>query len=80
MEQRDLQLIEKFGRSDEVLSNLYKEHLELESELEKLDNKSYLSVNEQMHRAEVKKKKLAGKDRIESILRKYRQQIQDSTK
>ena len=72
MEQRDIELIQKHGQQDRELSNLYKRHLEFEQELEKLENKSYLSVAEQMHRAEIKKQKLAGKDKIEAILKKYR--------
>ena len=65
MEQRDLELIQKFGSGDSVLANLYQQHMELEKELEKLDNKSYLTVDEQMRRADIKKRKLVGKDRIE---------------
>jgi hypothetical protein len=72
MEQRDLELIEKFSSTDKVLAELYRQHVEYEEALEKFDNKSYLSVDEQMKRAEIKKKKLIGKDRLESILRKYR--------
>lgn len=72
MEQRDIELIQKYSSNDNVLANLYKEHLEFERELEHLENKSYLTVTEQMKRAEIKKKKLAGKDKIEAILQKYR--------
>src|SRR3989338_2997074 len=75
MEQRDLELIQKFGSGDSVLANLYQQHMELEKELDKLDNKSYLTVDEQMRRADIKKRKLVGKDRIESILKKYRKTI-----
>jgi hypothetical protein len=73
MEQRDLELIKKFGSTDSALAELYKKHVEYETELEKFDNKSYLTVAEQMQRAEIKKKKLAGKDKIEMLLKKYRQ-------
>ncbi|MBI2342146.1 MAG: DUF465 domain-containing protein [Deltaproteobacteria bacterium] len=72
MEQRDLELIQKFSSTDKALAELYKQHVEYEESLEKLENKSYLSVGEQMQRAELKKKKLIGKDKLEMILRKYR--------
>lgn len=72
MEQRDLELIQKYSSTDKMLAELYKQHQEYENELEKIDNKSYLTTTEQMRRAELKKKKLAGRDKIESILRKYR--------
>ncbi len=74
MERRDIELIEKHSSSDSVLAKLYKEHLDYERELEKLENKSYLSNDEQLRRAEVKKLKLAGKDKLEMILKKYRSQ------
>jgi uncharacterized protein YdcH (DUF465 family) len=73
MEDRDIQLIEKYRTSDEDLSQLYQEHLDLERELERFNNKSYLSPNEELERKQIQKKKLMGKDRIETILRKYRE-------
>lgn len=75
MEQKDMELIQKFSSQDNALAELYRQHIEFKKELEKLDNKSYLTVADQMYRAEIKKKKLAGKDKIESILRKYRQTV-----
>ena len=74
MEKRDIELIQKFVAKDKELSMLYKEHLEYEKELEKLENKSYLTVQEQMERTEIKKKKLVGRDKIEMLLGKYRQE------
>lgn len=73
MEHKDLELIKKFSATDRVLAELFKQHEEFERELEDLENKSYLTVAEQMKRAEIKKKKLAGKDKIEMILKRYRQ-------
>lgn len=72
MEERDLDLIKKYSPKDEVLSNLYEEHLDFEKELEKLENKPYLTPEEEMSLRELKKKKLAGRDKMENILRKYR--------
>lgn len=72
MEQRDMELIQKYSSTNKVLAELYRQHQEYENELEKLENKSYLSTTEQMRRAELKKKKLAGRDKMENILRKYR--------
>ncbi len=73
MEHKDLELIKKFSATDQVLTELFQQHQKFERELEDLDNKSYLTVAEQMKRAEIKKKKLAGKDKIELILKRYRQ-------
>ncbi len=73
MENKDMELIKQFSSTDPVLADLFKQHQEFERELEDLDNKSYLTVAEQMKRAEIKKKKLVGKDKIEMILKRYRQ-------
>ncbi len=72
MEHKDLELIKQFSSTDNGLAELFKQHQEFERELEGLDNKSYLTVAEQMKRAEIKKKKLSGKDKIEIILKRYR--------
>ncbi len=52
---------------------LYEEHSLLEKELKKLDQKPYLTPDEEMERKKVQKLKLAGKDEMERILNKYRQ-------
>lgn len=72
MDQRDLELIERYSKGDPVLERLYKEHQNFERQIEKLENKSFLTPNEQVEWKDIKKKKLSGKDKIEAILRKYR--------
>lgn len=72
MEQRDLELIESCVRKDKELASLYKEHVDYEKQLAKLDNKLFLTPEEEVLHKELQKKKLLGKDRIESILGKYR--------
>lgn len=72
MEQRDLELIQKHATSDEKLAVLYKEHLDFEKQLEKYNNKPYLTPSEELEKKNLQKQKLKGKDLIESILRAYR--------
>ena len=72
MEQRDLELIERHVANDKVLEALYREHLDFERQLEKMNNKPFLTPNEEMERKALQKRKLAGRDRIEEILREYR--------
>ena len=72
MEKHDLELIKKYSSSDEVLANLYKEHVDFEEKLEKLEEKSYLTPEDEMKLRDLKKKKLKGRDQMEAILRKYR--------
>ena len=72
MELGDLELIEKAVAKEKKLAALYKEHVDYEKKLAKLDNKLFLTPQEEVLRKELQKKKLVGKDRIEIILKKYR--------
>lgn len=72
MERRDLQLIEKYSVVDKVLDSLYREHKEFERQLEKYNNKPFLTPNEELERKTLQKRKLKGRDQIEGILTKYR--------
>lgn len=72
MEQRDLELLEKFSAQDAELKTLWEEHLLYEQQLDKLEKKGYLTPSEQSTIREIKKKKLTGKTRMQSILDRYR--------
>ncbi len=72
MEQSDLDLINQYSEQDAELRGLYEEHIAFEKLLEKLENKPYLSPVETREVKEIKKKKLAGKTKIEAVLMKYR--------
>lgn len=72
MEQRDLELINKHMDEDRALKMLYEEHLDFERQLEKYNNKPFLTPSETVERKNLQKRKLRGRDMIESILRKYR--------
>ena len=78
MEKGDLALIEKYSDTDKDLGVLYREHLTFGKEIDKLENKSYLSKEEQLKLHDLKKKKLVGRDKLESLLLKYRQKAQRS--
>ena len=60
-------------RTDEEFHNLAAKHHELEDRLQELTAKHYLSAPEQLEEATLKKRKLQLKDRMEDILRRYRQ-------
>ena len=72
MDQRDLELIAKYGEADPELKSLYEEHVAFEKILEKMEGKPFLTPSEETELKEIKKKKLAGKTRIETLLMKYR--------
>jgi len=73
MEANDLELIEKYGADDTELKALWDQHVSFEKMLNKLEAKSYLSPTEMQEVKELKKKKLAGKTTLLSLLEKYRQ-------
>jgi uncharacterized protein len=72
MEQRDLELIEKYITNDKALEALYQEHLDFERQLEKFNSKPYLTPSEEVERKNLQKRKLVGRDMIERILQEYR--------
>jgi len=73
MEQNDLKIIEQFGSDDPQLKALWDQHIIYEKMLNKLESKSYLSPTETQEIKELKKKKLAGKTQMQTILDKYRE-------
>ncbi|MFH0798958.1 MAG: DUF465 domain-containing protein [Pseudomonadota bacterium] len=74
MEQRDLELIERHVSNDKLLEMLYHEHVTFEKQLEKYNNKPFLTPMEETERKNLQKKKLLGRDKIEDILSLYRKQ------
>lgn len=72
MEKRDEELIARLIPENEELGKLVKEHKEFESQLEELNKRLYLSDEENREKRRLQKVKLAGRDRIEQILRDYR--------
>ena len=72
MEQRDLDLIEKYSGQDAELKVLWEEHTLYEKQLGKLEKKSFLKPDEERVVRELKKKKLSGKTKLQNILDRYR--------
>ncbi len=73
MEEQDLQLIEQLKDQVPELKRYVDEHQEFERVLEEFNRRPYLTAAETMERKRIQKLKLAGRDRIEQILAKYRQ-------
>lgn len=72
MDSHDLELIAKHSESDAELSALYADHVAFGRMIEKLESKSFLNPAELQEVKELKKKKLAGKTRLEALLSEYR--------
>jgi len=62
-------------QTDEEFRQLATSHQEMETRLQDLSNKSYLSQPEQIEQVTLKKRKLQLKDRMEDILRRYRRGV-----
>ena len=75
MEETELQMIRRLIPKNKELKKLWDEHLEYEEKLEQLNKRRYLSTEEEIRRKEIQKLKLRGKDRIEEILRSYREKV-----
>jgi uncharacterized protein YdcH (DUF465 family) len=61
-------------QSDQQFRQLAEQHHQLDDRLHQLSEKHYLSATEQLEEVTLKKKKLALKDQMESILREYARQ------
>jgi uncharacterized protein YdcH (DUF465 family) len=72
MEKRDLARIRELLPGEPELARLWREHQELEEELERLKGLRRLTPVEAARQAEFKKRKLAGRDRIQRILERRR--------
>ena len=73
MESNDIALIEKFRGQDPELHDLWEQHMEYEKMLDKMEGKPYLSPTQHQEMKQLKKKKLAGKTKLQFLLDKYRQ-------
>ena len=73
MERQDLEIIAHWKERDPDLKRYLDEHEEYERLLEEFNRRPYLTAAESVERKRLQKLKLAGRDRIEQILAKYRQ-------
>jgi hypothetical protein len=62
-----MKAIEPYLGKHYELDRLWREHLDLEAQLEELDRGKWLSPEQEQHRRKLQSKKLAGKDRMMAI-------------
>ena len=72
MEKKDEELIQSLLDREPELKRYYEEHLALERELGAFQQKHYLTPDEEFEKRRLQKLKLAGKDKIMSILARHR--------
>lgn len=73
MEPKDLEIIEKYESQDTELRALWDQHSEYQKLLGKLESRPYLSPTQVQEIKALKKKKLAGKTKLQFLLDKYRE-------
>ncbi len=72
MEKTDIELIAQWKDRDPELKRFLEEHEDFERRLEEFNRRPYLTSAEDLERKKLQKLKLAGRDKIEQILAKYR--------
>lgn len=72
MERKDEELIASLLEREPELRRYYEEHTDLERQLGVLQQKLYLTPEEEMEKKRLQKLKLAGKDKIMEILARHR--------
>jgi uncharacterized protein YdcH (DUF465 family) len=65
-------LVETLCNENPRFRKLYEEHQLLEKQLNEMDQKPFLTADEELERKKVQKLKLSGKDEMEDILRNCR--------
>jgi uncharacterized protein YdcH (DUF465 family) len=78
MDPRDEELVKSLAPEHADLRESYERHLQLKAEVDELTQRPHLTTEEEMHRRELQKQKLAEKDRIARILDEFRQRGQAS--
>ncbi len=73
MAENDMDLIQRLSEENPRFRKLHEEHLLFEKQLQELDDRAYLTPEEDLERKKIQKLKLAGKDEMETILRDFRQ-------
>ena len=74
MNKYDIELIEKLLPDNQELATLWREHQQLDLQLDGMGQRPYLSPQDEQEVKKLKKVKLAGRDRIEAILADYRRE------
>ena len=70
----ELDIKEHLSKNNETFRGLLAKHQAFEQELESLNDKPYLSPQEQIREAEIKKKKLILKDQMQVIISQFQAQ------
>jgi uncharacterized protein YdcH (DUF465 family) len=73
---KDEEVMQQLCEEDEEFRQLKEEHSWFHRKVEDLDKKAFLTPAERLRREELKKKKLALKDKMEAIMEAYRSRLE----
>ncbi len=73
---QDEELMQRLSEDDEEFRQLKEEHNWFHRKVEELDKKSFLTPAERLKREELKKRKLALKDKMEEIMAAHRRRLE----
>lgn len=74
MDPRDEELVKALVPENAGLRRSYERHAQLKAEVDELTARPHLTTEEELHRRELQKQKLAEKDKIARILGEYRRE------
>lgn len=74
MDTRDEELVKALAPEHTELRRSYERHAQLKAEVDELTARPHLTTEEELHRRELQKQKLAEKDRISRFLGEYRRE------
>lgn len=71
MEKKELDLITELSETDPQVKTLWEDHLQYKKQLDELEKRPYRTPDEETVIRDIKKKKLAGKTRLQGILDRH---------
>lgn len=74
---REEEIIEILKRENEEFRKLYEEHRHLDSILDEMNKKAYLTPEEEIEKKKMQKEKLHKKDRMAEIVRQYKLKLSE---
>jgi uncharacterized protein YdcH (DUF465 family) len=72
---REEEIIEILKKENEEFRKLYEEHRQLDSILDEMNKKPYLTPEEEIEKKRMQKEKLYKKDKMAEMIRQYRSNL-----
>lgn len=72
---KEQEIVDQLKKENEEFKKLTEEHRNLDGLLAEIDNKRYLTPEEEVERKRIQKLKLLRKDRMAELIREYRKVV-----